>query len=144
MRALVILSVLLTATVVAACGENSVKRYATIQDAKKDKLFERGWVPEVLPETAGPLTEAHNLDTNARCALVEFPASELDEVLIGFSREGFERYEGDIPALPLNSCPFSANDFRHASIVLRRTAVTGDREFAGVNQNGTFIFMGMQ
>jgi len=34
------------------CGDTHVTRYATIEDAKKDRLFERGWVPQALPDTA--------------------------------------------------------------------------------------------
>ena len=140
MRALIIATIL---AIFCGCGEHSVTRYSSIQDARKDRLFERGWVPEVLPETAGPLTEAHNLDTNARCALGQFPANEFDEVLAALSRDGFERTDADVPAPPLSSCPFDHGDFQRASVVLRRTVI-GDREFAGVSQNGTFIFMGMR
>jgi hypothetical protein len=143
MRTLVTSIVLATLVLIGGCGEKPVKRYATIQDAKKDGLFERGWVPDVLSETAGPLTEVHNIDTNARCALGQFPARDFDDVLKALSREGFERSDADVPAPPLSTCPFSGKDFRGASVVLRRTGSNGNREFAGVSQSGRFIFMGM-
>src|SRR5688572_1093358 len=109
--ALVFSTALVSLALFGGCGENSVKRYATIQDAKKDRLFERGWVPDVLPETAGPLTEVHNIDTNARCALGQFSASDLHEVLAALSRDGFEPYDAELPAPPLSNCPFSESDF---------------------------------
>jgi hypothetical protein len=144
MRPLISIGLATLALYSAGCRENSVTRYATIQDAKKDRLFDRGWVPDVLPDTAGPLTEAHNIDTNARCALGEFPVGAFDEVVAALSRNGFERYDAIAPAPPLSSCPFGARDFQSASIVLRRSGVNGDREFAGISRSGTFIFMGMR
>jgi hypothetical protein len=124
------------------CGDTLVTRYATIQDAKKDRLFERGWVPQVLPDTAGPLTEAHNIDTNARCALAAFQPSTFDEVLAALSSEGFQRYDGGVPSPPLWACPFGMSDLRGASIVLQRSGAIGDREFAAITKDGRLMFMG--
>jgi hypothetical protein len=144
MRAIVISVGLATLVLTAGCRDTLVTRYSTVQDAKKDRLFERGWVPEVLPETAGPLTEAHNIDTNARCAMAVFPANMFDQVLSSLSKQGFQRHEADVPAPPLRVCPFSIGDFRRSSIVLRRAGANGDMELAGLGKNGTFMFMGIR
>ena len=128
----------------SACGDSTVTRYSTVQDAKNGRLFERGWVPEVLPDTAGPLIEAHNIDTNVRCALAEFPPATFAEVLAALSRVGFHHYDAPVPPPPLNACPFSNGDFRQDSVVMRRTGVSGDQEFVGVSKSGTFMFMGIK
>src|SRR5688572_17720044 len=133
MRALIVSISFATLAVSTACAENCVTRYRTVQDAKNDRLFERGWVLGVLPDTAGPLTEAHDIDTSARCALVEFPPSTFDGVLAALSQNGFQRYDTAVPTPPLRACPFNAGDFDRASIVLRRMGATGDLEFVGVS-----------
>ena len=143
-RALVLSIGLAMLAVSAGCSENLVTRYATVQDAKKDQVFERGWLPAVLPDTAGPLTEAHNIDTNARCALAEFPPDMFDEVLEALTRDGFQTHDADSPAPPLKLCPFDIDDFRRASIVLRKAGIHGDVEFVGLDKAGTFMFMGIR
>jgi hypothetical protein len=46
-RCLFIISMLL----VAACG-NAGKTYATIEEARSVRLFERGWLPDILPPSS--------------------------------------------------------------------------------------------
>ena len=72
----------------AACGpfdDFQVNSYATVEAAQADRLFERGWVPAVLPQGAGSIVEAHDLDTNARCSKSMLPPggfAELSEALV--------------------------------------------------------------
>ena len=47
--------------------ETKQARYETVTEARSAGLFSRGWAPDVLPKGAGPVIEAHDLDTNARC-----------------------------------------------------------------------------
>jgi len=144
MRAIVISVGLAILVLTAGCRDTLVTRYATVQDAKKDRLFERGWVPDVLPEAAGSLTEAHNIDTNARCAMAVFPANMFDQVLSSLSEQGFQRHDEETPAPPFKLCPFSMADFRRSSIVLRRARANDDVELVGLGKNGTFMFMGIR
>jgi len=143
MRCLILLIGFLVLSVSSACSEEPVTRYATIEDAKTDGLFERGWVPPVLPDAAGPLVEAHNIDTNARCALAEFPRARFDEVMAALSREGFQRHDAAVPSPPLGVCPFRPNDFRDASTVLHRVGTGGSAEFVALGESGKFMFMGI-
>lgn len=140
----VLLSIVALGVAACSCGcdDTSVTRYETIKDAKADRLFERGWVPDVFPDNAGPLTEAHDIDTNARCALVQFSPGAFGEVLAGLSREGFERYEGALPPRPLRACPFGDSDVRHASTVLRRGDPNRGLEFVVVDRGGKLVFWG--
>jgi hypothetical protein len=125
----------------SGCNEEPVTRYATVADAKNGGLFERGWVPAVLPDDAGPLTEAHNLDTNASCALAKFSPARFDQVLSALTRERFQRHDSAIPSPPLGGCPFDLSDFKSASTVLSRVSTSGVDEFAALSESGTFMFM---
>lgn len=39
-------------------------RYATLDDARKDRLFKRGWLPDVLPASSRNIRVSNNADTN--------------------------------------------------------------------------------
>ena len=62
------LTILCLAVLACLCGcETEQTNYDTVAEARSDGLFARGWAPDVLSGSAGPITEAHDLDTNARC-----------------------------------------------------------------------------
>ncbi len=77
MRVLII--VLLTLTL-AACGDVVTSRYATLQDARADQLFERGWLPDLLPPSAHDIRTSNNLDLNTSSG--EFSFSPADSKLL--------------------------------------------------------------
>jgi hypothetical protein len=39
-------------------------RYATLDDARRDRLFERGWLPDILPASARDIHVSSDLDVN--------------------------------------------------------------------------------
>ncbi|GAB3368226.1 hypothetical protein [Massilia agri] len=39
-------------------------RYATLQAARDDSLFEGGWLPDILPPSSQDIVTVHNLDLN--------------------------------------------------------------------------------
>lgn len=125
-----------------ACGETSVTRYETVRQARADTLFDRGWVPDVLPEDAGPLIEVHNVESNERCTFAQFPPAAFDIVQTALLRQGFEQHQGPIPKPPFRACPFSADAFGRAAIILRRRGLNGDQEYAAIDKGGTFFFVG--
>jgi hypothetical protein len=51
------------ALVVAGC-DTVTTHYATISKARQDRLFERGWLPDVLPDSSRDIRVANDLDTN--------------------------------------------------------------------------------
>lgn len=93
----------------AGCSDVVESSHPTITAAKED--IQRGWIPEILPDSTSQIRESHNLDlnighgtflfgvTNAqqfRAALVALP---VDAVIPGFKvpraqreREGFAFY----------------------------------------------------
>jgi len=38
--------------------------YATLDDAREDRLFERGWLPPILPDSATEIRTNNDLDSN--------------------------------------------------------------------------------
>ncbi len=67
---------------VAACRDLEVvtASYNTLDDARKAGAVEKGWLPEGLPSGTTDLREAHNLDTNARWGLFNFPVAESSQL----------------------------------------------------------------
>ena len=132
MRAIAVL-ILLVAPACDLLGEFQVNTYPTLSSARSARLFERGWLPEVLPADAGPIVEAHDLDTNARCSKSLFPADASARVSEALRGLGFEAFSGELPPLPFSRCPFSLENARSSgSAFLNTRGAASDREFAVV------------
>ncbi|KYJ85978.1 hypothetical protein [Sulfurovum riftiae] len=41
-----------------------INKYPDLQAVKEDKAIEKGWVPDMLPDSAYDIEETHDLDTN--------------------------------------------------------------------------------
>jgi hypothetical protein len=122
-------------------GEFQVNTYATLGSARSDRLFERGWLPEVLPDDAGPIVEAHDLDTNARCSKSVFPAEASAQVSQALRDLGFEPFSGELPPLPFSRCPFSLETARSTeSAFVNTTGAASDREFAVVGDSVLYFW----
>lgn len=52
--------------------------YATLAEAIQAGAVERGWVPRDLPSGTRELREAHDLDSNRRWGLFNFPPAEAE------------------------------------------------------------------
>lgn len=52
--------------------------YRTLAEARGAGAIDRGWVPEGLPEGTYELREAHDLDSNRRWGLFNFPPGQGD------------------------------------------------------------------
>ena len=69
------LSTLLT-VMVAACSDFKDSSYASMADARRAGAVDRGWLPDLLPDSAINIRERHNLDTNQTwCAFELTPAA---------------------------------------------------------------------
>lgn len=45
-------------------SETHKKLYSNKQDVLKDNAIKRGWIPDILPDSAYNINEVHNIDTN--------------------------------------------------------------------------------
>lgn len=59
-----------------ACDSDVKSHYVTIEDARRDGLFERGWLPDVLPPSARDIDVSNNLDINTSAGDFKFNPAE--------------------------------------------------------------------
>jgi hypothetical protein len=123
-----VLSVCLAALVGQGCSDRSRSQFASAAIARQEGIFTKGWVPDVFPENAGPLVEHHDLDTNARCAMVRLDDEGWKEVADRARELKFAVYETAPSPPALDWCPFTDAERRRARLVLMR-ATERDREF---------------
>lgn len=136
----------LAALVLTSC-EVQTTRYETVAAARADQLFERGWVPDVFPASAGPVVETHDLDTNERCSRVSFPADSLPRVQALLQQKGFHRVDHRPARPPFDSCPFEMPDRQEAAVIYERVDSAGlplglspEVEHVVLSRDGEFYF----
>jgi len=49
---------------ILGCGETQEVFYKDMDAARKDNAVERGWIPNIIPESSTEIHERHDLDTN--------------------------------------------------------------------------------
>jgi hypothetical protein len=62
----------------AGCSDSVTERYATIGDARKAGLFERGWLPNALPSSTQDIEARNDLDLNMSVGEFVVSRSDLD------------------------------------------------------------------
>jgi uncharacterized lipoprotein len=67
---------LVSVLIIAGCSDVVTDRYQTLQAARDDQLFERGWLPDILPPSAHDIRTSNDLDLNTSEG--EFYISELE------------------------------------------------------------------
>ncbi len=80
MKSQKLLALLVLAAAVAGCRDVDVvtETYATLQEAVAAGAVDRGWMPRGLPPGTKEIREAHDLDSNRRWGLFNFPQGEAD------------------------------------------------------------------
>ena len=59
-----VISLLSALVLLAGCSDAVTNQYATYAEAQQDSLFERGWLPDILPESTIDIEVVNNLDNN--------------------------------------------------------------------------------
>ncbi len=59
-----VISLLSALVLLAGCSDAVTNQYATYAEAQQDNLFERGWLPDILPESTIDIEVVNNLDNN--------------------------------------------------------------------------------
>lgn len=54
------------------------KRYASLVDARADQLFERGWLPDILPPSTHNIRTSNNLDLNVSTGEFSFASRDYN------------------------------------------------------------------
>jgi hypothetical protein len=76
MKAIALLFAILTLPGCSYLTDSVTENYATLADARADRLFQRGWLPDILPETTTNIRTSNNLDINV--SLGEFDLESAD------------------------------------------------------------------
>jgi hypothetical protein len=77
-----VLPLIVSLVVASACAGDVISdHYATLQDAKTDQLFERGWLPDILPASSRDIHVAFNIDTNVSSGEFHFDPAEFKFLL---------------------------------------------------------------
>ena len=64
--------------VLTSCSDTVTDQYATRAEAKTDQLFERGWLPEIIPKSSKNIVTINDLDSNNSEGEFEFDSEESD------------------------------------------------------------------
>ena len=64
------------ALLLVACSDVVTSHYPTVVEARRDGLFDRGWLPDVLPPSARDIEVSNNLDINTSVGEFWFDAPE--------------------------------------------------------------------
>jgi hypothetical protein len=67
---------LLTIAALTAC-DVVTSRYATLAEARAGRLIERGWLPDILPESATDFKVSNNLDVNTSEGNFRFSPTDI-------------------------------------------------------------------
>lgn len=94
------LFVFLAATIFGAF-DTMESSYETKKDAKADRLFERGWLPSIIPSSSSKIEVSSNLDINTSTGSFRFNPDELDDFVrsIQEDTEQDTRLMGEYPRM---------------------------------------------
>lgn len=124
----------------AACNDmRHSSRFDSRLAAEADGFFERGWLPDVLPNEAGPIEEVHDLDTNGRCSRSDFPTQHRKDIERALRAIGFNHYAMPLPEPPFRNCPFSLAEASRSEVFLAKATSLGT-EFAAIDKDGVLFF----
>lgn len=132
--------ILWSLVVLVGCDETVQERYATVAEARAAGFFARGWAPDVLPDRAGPVTEAHDLDTNARCMRATFHPDSFAVVRSALARTGFITHSGTVQGPRFGRCPISESEVEAAQLTLRQDRQQAGIEYVALHAEGVLYY----
>jgi hypothetical protein len=80
------------AFLVCGCGDTVTSRYETRADA--DKLFQRGWLPSIIPKSSYDITTKNDLDINASEGQFSFAPNHAEEFIKHLQRMDVSEFSG--------------------------------------------------
>jgi hypothetical protein len=69
---------LLLSIFLGGCSDTVTNHYQTYDDAVKDQLFDRGWLPKFIPSSSFNITTSNNLDLNTSEGAFYFPVGAAE------------------------------------------------------------------
>lgn len=80
-------------------SEDFESQYSDVNTARADGAFDRGWLPEIVPDDSIDIREVHNIDTNITWGCFVIP-SGTEEVRRKLKRLGASRAPGPVSSGP--------------------------------------------
>ncbi|CAQ79166.1 putative lipoprotein [Aliivibrio salmonicida LFI1238] len=89
----------LIAFLIVGCSDVMDNYYPTYQDALENKLFTRGWLPNILPESTKKIEVSNDLDLNTSVGRFVIDKQDRDAfisqlTLVDIKKNRFEYYSG--------------------------------------------------
>jgi hypothetical protein len=81
----------------AGCSDVVTNKYETYDDALSNNLFQRGWLPEIIPKSSTNITTSNNLDLNTSVGEFYFDPQNSDSFILLLDKKegsdnGYEKY----------------------------------------------------
>lgn len=67
----------LIVALVCSCSDQVSSHYSTFSEAREDRLFERGWLPDILPQDTTHISVTNDLDLNTSNGQFHIPQGAL-------------------------------------------------------------------
>ncbi len=64
-----------------ACDDTVISKYETYEQAKKDRLFGRGWLPDIIPASSTKINVSSDLDLNISEGDFYFAPSDANQFI---------------------------------------------------------------
>ncbi len=75
----ILVTVVVVAAFVSGCEETVTHSYATRADAEADQLFERAWLPDIIPASSKGIITRNDLDLNTSTGEFYFEQADRSE-----------------------------------------------------------------
>ena len=82
------------AFLVCGCGDTVTSRYETKADAEADKLFQRGWLPSIIPKSSYDIRTKNDLDINVSEGQFSFAPNHAEEFIKHLQRMDASEFSG--------------------------------------------------
>ncbi|MGK0186065.1 MAG: hypothetical protein ACI9R3_001848 [Verrucomicrobiales bacterium] len=66
-----------SSTFLFGCGDTVTSRYESRAEAESDQLFQRGWLPDIIPESSADIVTKNDLDQNTSQGEFSFSRADL-------------------------------------------------------------------
>ena len=75
-----------------SCSDVVTDHYLTHQDAKNDRLFIRGWLPDILPITSTNIKTENELDLNSSKGSFNIPVNDIPSFISILQKKSEQTY----------------------------------------------------
>lgn len=86
-------TLLILILILSGCSDVITNSYKTYHEAKKDKLFARGWLPDILPKSTKNIISKNNLDLNISSGSFSIPVKDINKFILKINKIENNKYQ---------------------------------------------------